>query len=102
MIGEHSEQGGFSLLRAVHRAHGDRSQRPHEIMNDALVAQNRCCRRPGGIGPGPVGNPTQERTCPPQRPAAKPKASGKGGSPERFVPSEQVRADFDVSFPIDI
>ncbi len=34
--------------------------------------------------------------------AAKPKASGKGGSPERFVPSEQVRADFDVSFPIDI
>lgn len=32
---------------------------------------------------------------------AKPKSSGKG-SPERFVPSEQVRADFDVSFPIDI
>lgn len=24
------------------------------------------------------------------------------GSPQRFVPSEQVRADFDVSFPIDI
>jgi hypothetical protein len=35
-------------------------------------------------------------------PAAKAKSSGKGGSPERFVPSEQVRADFDVSFPIDI
>ncbi len=34
--------------------------------------------------------------------ATKPKSSGKGGSPERFVPSEQVRADFDVSFPIDI
>jgi len=28
-------------------------------------------------------------------------AAGKG-SPQRFVPSEQVRADFDVSFPIDI
>ena len=27
---------------------------------------------------------------------------GKGPSPQRFVPSEQVRADFDVSFPIDI
>jgi cytoskeletal protein RodZ len=26
----------------------------------------------------------------------------KGGTPQRFVPSEQVRADFDVSFPIDI
>jgi hypothetical protein len=34
--------------------------------------------------------------------AAKAKPSGKGSSPERFVPSEQVRADFDVSFPIDI
>lgn len=38
-----------------------------------------------------------------QQAAARPKAPGKGGaSPERFVPSEQVRADFDVSFPIDI
>jgi len=26
----------------------------------------------------------------------------KGPSPQRFIPSEQVRADFDVSFPIDI
>jgi predicted lipid-binding transport protein (Tim44 family) len=26
----------------------------------------------------------------------------KGPSPQRFVPSEQVRADFDVSFPVDI
>lgn len=39
--------------------------------------------------------------------AAKPKAAAttadkKGSSPQRFVPSEQVRADFDVSFPIDI
>lgn len=25
-----------------------------------------------------------------------------GATPQRFVPSEQVRADFDVSFPIDI
>lgn len=29
-------------------------------------------------------------------------AADKGGTPQRFVPSEQVRADFDVSFPIDI
>lgn len=29
-------------------------------------------------------------------------SAGKGPSPQRFVPSEQVRADFDVSFPIDI
>lgn len=31
-----------------------------------------------------------------------PSVAGKGPSPQRFVPSEQVRADFDVSFPIDI
>ena len=28
--------------------------------------------------------------------------AGDKASPQRFVPSEQVRADFDVSFPIDI
>jgi hypothetical protein len=36
---------------------------------------------------------------------SKPTAADKAGdkaSPQRFVPSEQVRADFDVSFPIDI
>ncbi|HJY39604.1 MAG TPA: hypothetical protein VJ303_00155 [Steroidobacteraceae bacterium] len=31
-----------------------------------------------------------------------PPGAGKSPSPQRFVPSEQVRADFDVSFPIDI
>jgi len=31
----------------------------------------------------------------------KPSAADKA-SPQRFVPSEEVRADFDVSFPIDI
>jgi hypothetical protein len=35
------------------------------------------------------------------KPTAADKASDKS-SPQRFVPSEQVRADFDVSFPIDI
>jgi cytoskeletal protein RodZ len=29
-------------------------------------------------------------------------SASQGGTPQRFVPSEQVRADFDVSFPIDI
>ena len=31
-----------------------------------------------------------------------PTSADKKGSPQRFTPSEQVRADFDVSFPIDI
>jgi hypothetical protein len=61
--------------------------------------------------------PTTPSTAQPQAPAkppaeskkeeqaAKESAEGdpdKGPSPQRFVPSEQVRADFDVSFPIDI
>ena len=29
-------------------------------------------------------------------------STAKGPSPQRFTPTEQVRADFDVSFPIDI
>ncbi len=33
---------------------------------------------------------------------APPAAAAAKASPQRFVPSEQVRADFDVSFPIDI
>jgi hypothetical protein len=38
----------------------------------------------------------------PKPKAAATTADKKGSSPQRFVPSEQVRADFDVSFPIDI
>lgn len=32
----------------------------------------------------------------------KPASAADKSSPQRFVPSEQVRADFDVSFPVDI
>lgn len=50
------------------------------------------------------GTKTEEDEDPEAKAPPKPASSGKGkgGSPERFVPSEQVRADFDVSFPIDI
>jgi hypothetical protein len=33
--------------------------------------------------------------------AAKP-TKDSAGTPQRFIPSEQVRSDFDVSFPVDI
>jgi hypothetical protein len=44
------------------------------------------------------GEPADDSEAAPPPP---PPSSG-GASPQRFVPSEQVRADFDVSFPIDI
>jgi len=47
------------------------------------------------------GTNTEEDEAAKAPPPAKAKSTGKA-SPERFVPSEQVRADFDVSFPIDI
>ena len=46
-------------------------------------------------------DPASEEVDPKPKAAAT-AADKKGSSPQRFVPSEQVRADFDVSFPIDI
>lgn len=43
----------------------------------------------------------EEKQAAKSKPTAADKAGDKA-SPQRFVPSEQVRADFDVSFPIDI
>ena len=34
-------------------------------------------------------------------PAGKP-TKDSAGTPQRFIPTEQVRSDFDVSFPVDI
>ena len=45
--------------------------------------------------PAPAGG-DEEKLPPP------PSGADKKASPQRFTPSEQVRADFDVSFPIDI
>lgn len=60
----------------------------------------------------PATEPTQPSTSPaaPAEPTPSPAAPGRDAqrnraertSPERFQPSEQVRADFDVSFPVDI
>lgn len=42
-------------------------------------------------------------TTAPDKAVEKPAATAKSGAtPQRFVPSEEVRADFDVSFPVDI
>lgn len=37
----------------------------------------------------------------PAPPATKP-TKDSAGTPQRFIPTEQVRSDFDVSFPVDI
>ena len=42
--------------------------------------------------------PDEEETLPPPPPDERPT----GPTPQRFDPSEEVRADFPVSFPIDI
>jgi hypothetical protein len=69
------------------------------------------------VGAPPVNSPASrsaqtEETAAPATPAidatkpadkSAPAASAADkSSPQRFIPSEQVRADFDVSFPVDI
>jgi hypothetical protein len=53
----------------------------------------------GGAEPKAEKLPGEEQVPEPKRAAS---SADKAGSPQRFNPSEQVRADFDVSFPIDI
>ena len=59
--------------------------------------------------PGAGEGADKKEKDPDQDPAAKAaprteadKAAARAASPQRFVPSEEVRPDFDVSFPIDI
>ena len=59
--------------------------------------------------PGAGEGADKKEKDPDQDPAAKAaprteadKSAARAASPQRFVPSEEVRPDFDVSFPIDI
>ncbi|HEX7116503.1 MAG TPA: hypothetical protein VF193_15360 [Steroidobacter sp.] len=54
-------------------------------------------RSPAPEPANPQAEADEEEQAPPP-----PKDGQQRASPQRFVPSEQVRADFDVSFPIDI
>jgi hypothetical protein len=49
---------------------------------------------------GHTAAPAQASAQPPPADAKTPSASGKSG--EHFEPTEKVRADYDVSFPVDI
>jgi len=46
----------------------------------------------------------EKKAAPAQDPdaATPPKPAAARGSPQRFEPSERVRPDFDVAFPVDI
>jgi hypothetical protein len=74
----------------------------------AGITALRAQEPPATPSPAPAAGPaTQEPAAP--APEADPKAADKTNppatstsSPARFEPTEKVRADFDVSFPIDI
>lgn len=56
---------------------------------------------PAPLPPEPAPEPAvaeQEEVLPPLPPGA----ATAGPAPQRFIPSEKVRADFPVAFPIDI
>lgn len=60
------------------------------------AAQGDAAQRPA------TENKSQPASSAADEEALPPPPDSKAPSPQRFVPSEQVRADFDVSFPIDI
>ena len=59
---------------------------------DAAKAASEAAPDAGTSAKPPAGAPDGEAPAP----------APKGPSPSRFEPTEKVRADFDVSFPIDI
>ncbi|MET0988742.1 MAG: hypothetical protein ABW034_25415 [Steroidobacteraceae bacterium] len=44
----------------------------------------------------------KETKAPDAKNAATKPTKDSAGTPQRFIPTEQVRSDFDVSFPVDI
>jgi len=57
----------------------------------ALRAQVPGQKPPAGVSPAAAAPPADGKP-----------ARGSGASPSHFEPTEKVRADFDVSFPVDI
>lgn len=59
---------------------------------------------PGQAAPAAAAPAAAEAAAPAEAPAqaASPPVPSTGPSPARFEPTEKVRADFDVPFPIDI
>lgn len=51
--------------------------------------------------PAEAAKPAPAEEAKPAADAKKPAADAKA-TPQKFIPSEQVRSDFDVSFPVDI
>lgn len=73
--------------------------KPAQPANPATTA----AQKPGAESAAPAKDEVSKKDADEEAAAAKsPSAADKKSSPQRFVPSEQVRADFDVSFPIDI
>jgi hypothetical protein len=64
---------------------------------DPAAAESTPAATPGPAATAATPQPNATPTDPaPPRPAAA------KGSPQRFEPTEKVRADFDVAFPVDI
>ena len=57
---------------------------------------------PAANAPTPAPNAPATSAPAAATPAAAPAAARPGRTQDRFEPSEKVRADFDVSFPVDI
>jgi hypothetical protein len=86
---------------AAEESKTDTAQDKGSIAEQAEAALKAAAEADPGGGPSetPKAEAAQEKDETQVAPTA---SAGRGSSPQRFVPTEQVRADFDVSFPIDI
>lgn len=96
-----ASEGAGAQTAAAEEARTNTAQDKGSIADQAEAALKAAAEAdPGGASSEPPKSEGAEAKDDTQVPPAA--SARKGPSPQRFVPSEQVRADFDVSFPIDI
>jgi hypothetical protein len=86
---------------AAEESKTDAAQDKGSIADQAEAALKAAAEADPGGAPGETPK-TEAADAKDDTQAAPTASASKGRSPQRFVPTEQVRADFDVSFPIDI
>lgn len=76
--------------------------RPAAPRTSAPEAPAPATPAPQADAPAPAPAPAAEPEIEEELPPLPPEAADAGPPPQRFTPTEKVRADFPVSYPIDI
>jgi hypothetical protein len=96
---------GLVLVGALQAQEGPRDAQPAPAAqpggaSPSDTAATASAPAPAASPAAPTAPPADGKAAPQGATGPAPAAGGR--SPERFEPTEKVRADFDVSFPVDI